>query len=537
MFPLLRRQWFLLLMLAAAAGAVLPGKMVWRADNGDGTYRNPVIFADYSDPDAIRVGNDYYLISSSFQCAPGIPVLHSTDLVNWRIIGHVLPRLPSDRYNLPRPGEGCWAPSLRYHAGQFWVYFGDPDLGIYMSKARDPRGPWEPPVLVAAARGWIDPCPLWDDDGSVYLVHAWAKSRAGFNGVLTVNRLSADGRRILDEGVKVFEGGQRQPVIEGPKFYKRHGYYYIFAPAGGVPTGWQTVLRSRNVFGPYEDRIVLHQGNTRINGPHQGAWVETPDSESWFLHFQDHGAYGRIIHLQPMVWHDDWPVIGEDRRGEGAGEPVLTWRKPHSSAAAAIEEPQTSDEFDTPQLGLQWQWEANPSDRWWSLSARPGRLRLFAVPLPGHGANLWSAPNLLLQKFPAPGFTATTSMDFTHGRAGDKAGLLVMGADYSYLAITRKGKTWQLRKAVAHDASQGAAETVEASVPLPPGPLYLRVSVEPEAVCQFSYSRDGRTFTPLGGPFVARQELWTGAKVGLFSVADSPAHARGYADFHWFRIE
>jgi beta-xylosidase len=537
MFPFIRRQWFLLLLLVAAASAVLPAGMLWRADNGDGTYRNPVLFADYSDPDVIRVGPDYYLISSSFQCTPGIPVLHSTDLVNWRIIGHVLPRLPSDRYNLPRHGEGCWAPSLRYHAGRFWVYFGDPDLGIYMTTATDPRGPWEPPVLVVAAKGWIDPCPLWDDDGSLYLVHAWAKSRAGFNSVLTVNRLSTDGRRLLDQGVNVFVGGDRQPTIEGPKFYKRNGFYYIFAPAGGVSTGWQSVLRSRNILGPYEDRIVLRQGKTEINGPHQGAWIETAENESWFLHFQQRGAYGRVIHLQPMIWRDDWPVIGDNQRGTGSGEPVLTGRKPHSSASQIVEEPQTSDEFNAPELGLQWQWEANPSPHWGSLTAKPGRLRLFAVPLSAPATNLWSAPNLLLQKFPAPKFTATTLMDFSTVRSGDKAGLLVMGPDYAYLAITQEGTTRRLIQVVAYDADKGAVERVETSLPVPPGPLYLRVSVESDAACQFSFSRDGQTFVPLGGRFMARPELWSGAKIGLFTMAKSPKHRPGYADFDWFRVE
>jgi beta-xylosidase len=538
MFPFLSRRRFLPLLFAAAAAAaaLLPQRPVWRADQGDGTYRNPILFADYSDPDVIRVDHDYYLVSSSFQCAPGIPVLHSTDLVNWRIIGHVLPRLPDERYNLPRHGEGCWAPSLRYHAGQFWVYFGDPDLGIYLAKATDPRGPWAPPVLVAAARGWIDPCPLWDDDGSVYLVHAWAKSRAGFNGVLTIHRLSADGRRVLDQGTAVFSGGERQPVIEGPKLYKRNGYYYIFAPAGGVQTGWQTVLRSRQILGPYEDRIVLHQGETEINGPHQGAWVETPDHESWFLHFQDRGAYGRVTYLEPMIWRGDWPVIGNDRRGAGMGEPVLSWRKPHG-AASVIEEPQTSDDFRSPQLGLQWQWEANPSARWWSLSARPGKLRLFAVPLPEQGANLWSAPNLLLQKFPAPAFTATTLIDSRHLHPGDTAGVLIMGAGYAYLALRQTGMRQSLIQAAAHNADRGGAEVIAASLPVEPGPLYLRVAVDAGAVCQFSFSRDGRRFQPAGEKFTARQELWMGAKSGLFTVAASAAHPGGYADFAWFRIE
>ena len=230
-------------------------------DLGDGRFRNPVIFADYSDPDVARMGDDYYLVASSFNATPALPILHSRDLVNWTIVGHAASRLPSPRYDTPQHGQGVWAPSLRVHGGRFWIYFGDPDLGIFMTSAVDPRGPWEPLTLVQSASGWIDPCPLWDDDGSVYLVHAWAKSRAGFNSVLTLRRLSADGRRLADDtAVTVFDGTTSQPTIEGPKFYKRGGYYYIFAPAGGVTNGWQTVLRSKSVRGPYEERIVLSAG-------------------------------------------------------------------------------------------------------------------------------------------------------------------------------------------------------------------------------------------------------------------------------------
>lgn len=257
-------------------------------------YRNPVIFADYSDPDVIRVGADYYLVASSFQCVPGLPILHSRDLVNWTILSYAVNRLPF----AADPGGGLWAPSIRHHGGYFWIYVGDPDRGIFMTRARNPRGPWEPLTLVKEAKGWIDPCPLWDDDGSMLLVHAWARSRAGFNSVLSVNRMSGDGRRVVDDGQVVFDGRERHPTIEGPKFYKRNGWYYIFAPAGGVKSGWQTVLRSKNALGPYEDKIVLERGL------HQGAWVD-----DWFIHFQDRGAYGRVVHLQPLKWVNDWPEI------------------------------------------------------------------------------------------------------------------------------------------------------------------------------------------------------------------------------------
>jgi beta-xylosidase len=509
----------------------------WQPDLGDGTYRNPVIFADYSDPDVVRNGDDFYLVSSSFHCVPGLPILHSRDLVNWAIVGHAAGRLPSPRYDTPQHGGGIWAPSLRYHAGEFWIFFGDPDLGIFMTKARDPRGPWEPLVLVKAARGWIDPCPLWDDDGSAYLVHAWAKSRAGFNGVLTVNRLSADGHRVLDEGVQVFDGGDRHPTIEGPKLYKRNGYYYIFAPAGGVRAGWQVALRSRAVLGPYEDRVVLHQGTTAVNGPHQGAWVETGAGESWFLHFQDRGAYGRVVHLEPLAWRDDWPVIGRDADGNGLGEPVASFRKPAVRSGVPITVPQTSDDFNSRELGAQWQWNANPLAAWWSLGARRGWLRLHAAPLPGGAANLWDAPNLLLQKFPAEAFSATASVDSSSLGEGERAGLIVMGLSYASLAVAPADDGWHLVNEVCLDADKGTPESAEAVVPVRPGHVFVRVAVEAGATCRFSYSLDGRRFEPVGRPFIAREGRWIGARVGLFASGPGGARARGHVDVDWFRVQ
>jgi len=410
------------------------------ADNvfADDSYTNPIINADYSDPDVIRVGDDFYLTASSFNSIPGLPILHSKDLVNWKIIGHALQRqIPEDVFARPQHGNGVWAPSIRFHDNYFWIFYGDPDFGIYMLKARNAAGPWSKPLLIQAAKGWIDTCPFWDDDGNAYLVHAWANSRSGIKSILTINRMSADGTKLLDDGKMVFDGHVAHPTIEGPKLYKRNGYYYIFAPAGGVSTGWQTVLRARNIYGPYEDRIVMDRGATEINGPHQGGWVELKSGESWFIHFQDRGAYGRIVHLQPVKWINDWPVIGADPDGDGKGEPVIRHRKPDVGREYPVQAPQTDDEFETNTLGLQWQWHANPREQWLSLFARRAWLRLPAVPPPDGAQNLWAVPNLLLQKFPARVFTATTFVEPSHLRNGERSGLLVMGRDYSYLAVAR----------------------------------------------------------------------------------------------------
>ena len=528
----------MLLMIVSGLRQVHAGSGPTRsADRGDGTYGNPVLFADYSDPDVIRVGDVYYMVSSSFNFVPGIPVLRSKDLVNWTIVGHVVPRLPSPIFDTPQYGNGIWAPSIRYHAKQFWVYYGDPDLGIFMSTAKHAEGPWQPLVLVRAGKGWIDPCPFWDDDGKAYLVHAWANSRSGIKSVLTVNRMDQSGTSLLDDDRTVFDGRAHQPTIEGPKFYKRNEFYYIFAPAGGVKPGWQTVLRSRNVFGPYEDRIVLHQGSTSINGPHQGAWVETSSGESWFLHFQDRGPYGRVLHLQPMVWKDDWPVIGNLNDRDGIGEPILIGPKPQCDKPTPVMVPQTTDEFETTALGLQWQWPANPQDRWSSLSARKGSLRLYAMPPNQAEGNLWEVPNLLLQKIPYQEFTATTRLQASGLPVGGTAGLLVLGLDYSYVAVVHATDGVRITRVTCKDADRQTRETEEAHVNIPGEELYLRVAMDTSATCSFSYSLDGERFESIGTRFTAREGKWIGAKVGLFCLGHSSREMNGYVDFDWFRME
>lgn len=508
---------------------------VWRADLGDGTYRNPIIHADYSDPDAIRVGDDYWMTSSSFSHVPGLPILHSRDLVNWSLTGHALPRLgPGDFFRTPQHGKGVWAPAFRHHAGKFWIYYPDPDHGLYVTTAEKPTGPWSAPVLVKAGKGLIDPCPVWLDDGRVYLIHAWAKSRAGFNNVLTLLRLDATGTRV-EEDLGVVIDGNKLPgytTLEGPKFYRRDGWFYVFAPAGGVKSGWQSVFRSRDIRGPYEARLVLAQGTTPVNGPHQGALVDTPAGDWWFLHFQDKDAYGRIVHLQPVVWRDGWPVIGRDTDGDGTGEPLLIAAKPALPSRSPVE-PATSDDFDGPSLGLQWQWQANPSGGWTSLTARPGWLRLAAQP---RAANLWSAPWLLLQKFPAPVFTATTVVDPTGLAAPGEAGLVVFGTDYAWIGVRRTADGLRLVCVERRGAMDGGTETI-AEGPAAGGRIWLRVEVSADARCRFSYSVDeGGNFAPLGGEFTAQPGRWVGAKVGLFAQGPPLAAQMPFADFQFFAV-
>ncbi len=511
---------------------------VWVADNGDGTYKNPIINADYSDPDAIRVGEDYYMTSSSFNNAPGLPILHSKDLVNWRLINHVFrEQEPKDVFKKPQHGGGVWAPAIRFHAGVFYIFFPDPDFGIYMTKTKDPAGEWSKPLLIAEGKGWIDPCPLWDDDGKAYLVHAFAGSRAGIKSLIVVKRMSPDGTKLLDDGVMVFDGHDADPTVEGPKFLKRDGFYYIFAPAGGVATGWQLVLRSKSIYGPYERKVVLAQGKTNVNGPHQGALVDTPSGEWWFLHFQDKGAYGRVVHLQPAGWRNGFPVIGADADGDGTGDPVMRHKKPNVGKSYPIQTPPDTDEFTEATLGRQWQWHANPEARWAFPFPDRGVLRMFSVQQPDGYKNVWELPNLLLQKFPADDFTATAKVRLDARFDGERFGLIVMGIDYSYLGISnRQGKLY-VSQSTVKDADKGGAESESAPQLLDSKEFYLRVSVRAGAICTFSYSLDGTSFSSVGLPFKAREGRWIGAKVGFFFNRPAKFNDAGSADIDWFRFE
>ena len=514
---------------------------VWVADQGNGTYKNPVLYADYSDPDAIRVGDDYFMTSSSFNTMPGLPILHSRDLVNWQLIGHALQtQIPEEHYNVPRHGAGVWAPSIRYDRGEFYIYWGDPDFGIYMVKTTNPAGPWEEPVLVKEGKGFIDPSPFWDDDGKAYLAHAWAASRAGVNSLLTVYQMSEDGTKLLDKGKNVFSGHDQHHTVEGPKFYKRGDYYYLFAPAGGVATGWQLILRSKDIYGPYEEKVVLEQGSTEINGPHQGALVDTKTGESWFLHFQEVLPYGRILHLQPVNWVDGWPLMGEDKDGNGIGEPVLSYQKPDVGQDYPIMTPAESDEFNSDTLGLQWQWHANPKVTWSVMLRDQGYLRLLMVGRKDSAINLWNTPNLLLQKFPAPDFTTTTKAELNlewDVWQSKKAGLIIMGNDYSYLAINKNEDGYYVSQVICKDALSGGPEEVVATQPIKQSTAFLRVKVSaPDAMCTFSYSEDGRNFKPIGQSFMAQLDKWIGAKVGIFADTQAGVRDGGYVDFDWFRI-
>lgn len=542
---------------------------VWSPDNGDGTYTNPVINADYSDPDVcagkpLATSNKgeeseaYYMTASSFQCIPGLPILYSTDLVNWQIINYALKDRLYDgdealieHFNTVQHGNGVWAPSIRYHDGWYYIYWGDPDYGVFMVKTQNPAGQWEKPVCVIKGKGMIDTTPLWDDDGRCYLVNGWANSRAKFASVLSVRELSADGTRVISNPVIVFDGnGTENRTCEGPKFYKRDGWYWIMCPAGGVPTGFQLAMRSKSPYGPYEHKVVLAQGKTDINGPHQGAWVHTSLGEDWFLHFQDKEAYGRVVHLQPVDWSTGWPIMGKK------GEPVVTYRKPKTSGSVMVN-PVESDEFNEPHLGLQWQWQANYQQTF-GMPTAFGTMRIFTHKLDKDAKNFWMVPNMLLQKTPADEFTVTAKVRMTAKAEGQMGGLIMMGLDYSALMVKRVGDEFQLLQVTCNAADKGKEQTEQLIATLKatakdeidykPGiheDIYLRLTVsntesgQPHGgkpIVRFAYSLNGKKFTPCGQDFNMRQGKWIGAKFGFIAVESDPKTDRGWLDADWIRI-
>jgi beta-xylosidase len=511
-------------------------KNIWVSDNGDGTYTNPILNSDYSDPDVIRVGDKYYMTASSFNCIPGLPILESGDLVNWKLIGYALAKQPPfEVYDKLQHGNGVWAPCIRYHNNEFYIYYPDPDFGIYMVKSKNAQGPWSSPVLVKSGKGLIDPTPLWDEDGKIYLVYAFAGSRAGIKSMLVVCTMDSKGLVANDDEVLLIDGHQEESTIEGPKMYKKNGYYYIFAPAGGVATGWQTVLRSKYIYGPYDKRKVLEQGKSKINGPHQGAWVQTQTGEDWFFHFQDKGLYGRVVHLQPMQWKNDWPIIGIDTDGNGIGEPVSIYKKPNIGNTFSITSLKASDEFNDTKLGLQWQWHANPKV-YWGFPSNLGYYTLNCIPKPKEAINLWEVPNLLLQKFPAEEFTVTTKLIFNPRFSEEEVNFVVMGLDYSGLRVKQVGDKIILSQIVCKNADKKSNENEIISALLENNLVYLRVKVIQEGICTFFYSKDGSDFKEMGIPFVAREGKWIGAKLGFGALRNGFINDAGNVKIDWIRF-
>lgn len=520
-------------------------------------FTNPIIYADYSDPDVIRVGDEYFMTASSFNCSPGLPVLHSYNLVDWELLGHALPDvIPGGVGGLSvEHGNQVWAPSFRYHKKTFYITWGDPDTGIWQVHATDPKGPWSAPHLIVAAKGYIDACPFWDEKGHTFIVHALAGSRAGLKSVLLLMEVDEALTKVVTPSQIIFDGHLTQPTCEGPKLYKKGRYYYIFFPAGGVATGWQTVLRSTMLYSHWEEKIVMKQGSTDVNGPHQGGWVTTPNGEDWFIHFQDVGALGRILHLQPMSWKDDWPVVGEDKDGDGVGEPVAQYCDPQvGKKKDYYVEPIGQTIFTVGQtwtpslLGTAWQWQAAPSASWYQLNhcaiwdkatedklLSSGSVRLYSRPQ--EGDNLWMQPNMLMQKITGPNadYRASLMLDPTDKYTGERGGVLVFGTSYAGLVLENTEDGVKLYYVECNKADKGAAEMKRELATLSNGQVWVRVRIKSEDAPEGAASSDkivtaafeycewpspneplAQNWLAVDSSFLVQPGKWIGAKVGVF---------------------
>lgn len=553
-------------------------ELLYKSDNGDGTFTNPVLFADYSDPDVVRVGDTYYMTASSFNYTPGLPILISKDLVNWTLAGYALKNIPEERYNIPRHSEGVWAPAIRYHAGRFYIYYGMPDEGLYMVSAADPLGHWDPPVCVMKGKGLIDPCPFWDEDGKAYVVHAYAKSRIGFNNVLAIFEMTPDGKKALTKDVHIFNADGRHRTMEGPKLYKKNGYYYILTPAGGVKYGWQVALRSRDIMGPYEDRIVMRQGTSDINGPHQGAMIdvfeggahhfypgdmsEDKATREYFVHFQDLGMYGRVTLVQRITWENGWPIMGAplgtsmaypegletDCLGrvikDGCGEPERTLEKLVETGEAPVYL-KASDDFSSDELSLQWQWMGNHRNDFMSLSASPGSLRLYANNPSGKiNAPLWAMANVLTQKIVCPCFTLSVNVSTDGLKTDEYAGLIMVGDGYQALAVfmdENGGRTLRCIRSVKDESSEFGMRDEYFDITRIGDPrikLLMKLAPEKNSAPGFAmgYLDENGHEQWVESDFSPCDQQWVGAKPGIFACTTGETGA-GSADFSDFTVK
>ncbi len=486
-------------------------------DQGDGTFANPVLNADFSDPDVIRVGDKYYMTCSEFHFI-GMPILESEDMVNWHVVSHIFSSIDLVGYSsMEKYGGGTWAPALRYHNGRYYMYVCTPDEGLFMSSATDIKGPWDPLYQVKNVSGWEDPCPFWDEDGQAYL----GRSQLG-GGPIILHMMSADGRKLLDGGKEIYRGN----TAEGTKIFKKDGYYYLSIPEGGVGSGWQTVLRSKTIYGPYERKVVLERGSTNINGPHQGALVDTPEGEWWFYHFQSTGALGRVVHLQPVTWEDGFPTIGYDYDGNGVGEPMKICPKPNVGKTVAPHAPQGSDDFSETILHPMWQFNHNLDNDHWSLSKREGWLTIT----PMLAKNLRESRNQFTQKLMGYEGQATVKIDFAELNDYSRTGMECIGSKYVGVGIRKSQGNVQIY--IENEGTVKILSTLEKS---DNHIAYVRLNFDAQQKhFQFSYSFDGQSFTNAGDHFEESDRDWKGCRVGLYSYTTSTTQEGGTAYFDDF---
>ncbi|USQ98047.1 glycoside hydrolase family 43 protein [Caulobacter sp. RL271] len=506
-----------LLGLAVVAGASGAVAQVWRSDSGRGTYSNPPLNADYPDPDIIRVGEDFYFASTTFLNTPGLVILHSKDLVNWDIASHVMPRLTGNpKYDLVDGGDyrhGVYAPSLRYHEGRFYIAVTPVGGKTRIYSAAKITGPWSMRELDREA---FDPGLFIDNDGKAYVF-----TSIGSDGTITLLSLNADLSAVVDARVVHFNKG-----AEGSKVIRRGDWYYLF---NAIPSRLGlTVSRAKSLTGPWETRPQIDDKT----GGHQGALVDLPDGGWYGFVMLDAGAVGRVTNISPVFWQDDWPVWGT---------PEAPGRVPRSAAKPILgkpfQEPPSSDDFSRAVLGRQWQWNHNPDDRRWSLTERPGFMRLKATTSDG----FWTARNTLVQKGQGPRSRGVAKLDVRGLAVGDECGLGTFGKFSSQLVVTRTvDGQGQVSARLIESTTQGP-KIVSRSEPRPAPLTDLWLSVTMDFTTDksaLSYSLDGKAWVPMPGDFPLafdwRTGTFQGEQYGLFCY--NPKGGDGRLDIDSFTL-
>ncbi|RQO65242.1 beta-xylosidase [Pedobacter sp. KBW06] len=510
---------FFLLMMVSNVLLAQKRNTAYTPDNGNGTFTNPLMWGDWPDPDVIRVGDDFYLISTSMHYVPGSPIARSKDLVNWEMAGYAVPRYDDDpRYDMKGGNaylKGSWANTIRYHNGTFYVGFCTPNISrtepgcFSMCTAKDVKGPWTRTIF---KEYMYDPGLFFDDDGKVYVAHGQER--------LFITELNADGLSVKTPRKEIYNN-KEYPYLEGSHLYKINGKYYLMSTTGGKK-GREICLRSDDIYGPYESKEVIRDDHTYPgNGLHQGGMVQMKDGSWWFIIMQDRGAIGRVPNLEPVTWVDGWPMLGENGKG------VETYKKPDVGKTYPIVVPATSEDFAAAKLGLQWQWNHNPDDQKWSLNERKGYLRLKA----GKAAKLSEARNTLTQRVQGPFSSGTVEMDVSGLKDGNIAGFGIFELPYAFVAIQQKDRQQSI-------IMMNADRTVT-SIPFKGKKVWFKSNVTHIGFkASFAYSIDGKKYQPIGDTLNMALGLnWTANRFALFNYSTEDSGIDGHADFNWFRFD
>lgn len=536
---------FLLAMLVIVplGCAANPGvEMGTWGDQGDGTYRNPILNADYPDVDIERVGETFYMITSTNHYAPGMTLLESKDLINWRLFGHVWDKLTWEpKYNWDRMGGyryGVWAGDLAYHDDKWYCYFIDSTSGLYVSTAYEITGPWSQPIRMLEKKAWTDPAVFWDkQEHQAYLICNFGRDESVKNQRVNQTRLfkmSWDGLRLLDEGQAIYHG----PGTEAAKIYKVDGLFYIFLAEWRRNDRKQIVLRGKNLYGPFERKVLMEKGDVVQRSVCQGALVQAADGSWWCSHqlvqnrakskgdlagpTTGESYEGRSQWLVPVEWKDRWPILGEDPDGNGIGNTVHRCHKPIKGFPVVA--PQTDDQFDSSKLGPQWQWNHNPRDSHWSLTERPGWLRLKAGVPVGDGG-FWNAANTISQRIMGKGKgVATAKVDISGMKPGQHAGFCHHSGQYVLLGISVDDDGTK-RLCFNNNGKQTEGPDVTADV------IYYRTDIDGDRAV-FYYSFNGETWKRFGDEFKLKFGRWRGDRLGFYCWNDELD--AGYIDIDWF---